>query len=243
MYGEWLESTRGHQPRRWSSNRHSHVQHASDIRCSYHRCEAPPPSTAQTCCHHRGRLHGRDPMNTAASATSATAGGSSPTPPSPEVLSPPPKRVRRRRNELELLRDAEGEGDLLFSPLSCTSPSPPSPSSSPSRPPMPSSATPSSGSPLRLPNAPLDHVPASPTTCPPTPPERPEPSPPAESAPASPPPPPPAAVPPTPSILPGYTIVYIWCPNCKNSLMDNRDFECYACQDRRYYYAADYEQE
>jgi hypothetical protein len=25
--------------------------------------------------------------------------------------------------------------------------------------------------------------------------------------------------------------------------MDNREFECYACQDRRYYYSVDYEQE
>jgi hypothetical protein len=182
--------------------------------------------------------------STAASATTATAGGSPPTPPSPEVMSPPPKRVRRRRNELELLRDAEGEGELLLSPLSCTSPSPPSPSPPPSSSPSPSrSLTPSSASPSRPPSTPLDHVPALPPTCPPTPPERPEPSPPAESAPASLPPPPPAADLPTPSTSPGYTIVYLWCPNCKTSLMDNREFECYACQDRRYYYSVDYEQE
>jgi hypothetical protein len=31
-------------------------------------------------------------------------------------------------------------------------------------------------------------------------------------------------------------LVFKWCPSCKKSLVDSRDFECYACQDRRYYY-------
>jgi hypothetical protein len=40
-----------------------------------------------------------------------------PSPSSPEVITPPPKRTRRRRNEVELLRGLEEEGELLFSPL------------------------------------------------------------------------------------------------------------------------------
>jgi hypothetical protein len=42
---------------------------------------------------------------------------------------------------------------------------------------------------------------------------------------------------------PGYTLVMIWCPSCKTNLIDNRDFECYPCQDRRFYYSVDYEDE
>jgi hypothetical protein len=53
-----------------------------------------------------------------------TRGNSSqlaPSPPpisSPEIQSPPVKRTRRQRNELELFRDHEEEGELLLSPLS-----------------------------------------------------------------------------------------------------------------------------
>jgi hypothetical protein len=74
--------------------------------------------------------------DTAASATAATASGdapTAPTPPSPEAVSQSPKRIRRRRNEVELLRGAEGEEDLLLSPLSCTTPPSTFPSPSPSR--------------------------------------------------------------------------------------------------------------
>jgi hypothetical protein len=42
---------------------------------------------------------------------------------------------------------------------------------------------------------------------------------------------------------PGYTLVFKWCPNCNNNLIDSRDFECLACQDRRYYYSLDYKEE
>jgi hypothetical protein len=45
------------------------------------------------------------------------------------------------------------------------------------------------------------------------------------------------------SISPGYTLVFKWCPNCKTSLIDSHDFECYACQDRRYYCSLEYEEE
>jgi hypothetical protein len=31
-------------------------------------------------------------------------------------------------------------------------------------------------------------------------------------------------------------MVFKWCPSCTKSLVDSREFECYACQDRRYYY-------
>jgi hypothetical protein len=139
------------------------------------------------------------------------------------------------------------------------------------RSPSPSRAlTLSSASPLLPPSAPLDHVPALPLTCPPTPLELLESPPPAEPAPA--PPPPPAADPPLPPTSPlqpasrspaplalansspsssagqptpspGYTIVFKWCPNCKTSLVDNHEFECYACQDRRYYCSMEHEEE
>jgi hypothetical protein len=42
---------------------------------------------------------------------------------------------------------------------------------------------------------------------------------------------------------PGYTLVLIWCPTCKKSLIDNRDYECYMCQERRYYLSLEYEEE
>jgi hypothetical protein len=45
------------------------------------------------------------------------------------------------------------------------------------------------------------------------------------------------------SIIPGYILVFKWCPNCKTSLIDSRDFECYACQDRRYYCSLKYKEE
>jgi hypothetical protein len=247
---------------------HAAGAQTSIFRCCYHWCEAPQPSTAQTCCHHRGRLHGRNLHGHCSlsdcrhsrrkhpHATHTTFA---------EAITPPPKRIRRRRNEVELLRGAEGEDDLLLSPLSCTSPPPPSSSSSPSR-----SLTPSSASPPLLPSALMDHVPASPPTCPPTPPERPELPPPAEPAPASPPlpaadlsspstsPQQPASRPPAPAVLakthrhlrppdscrlPPAIQSSLNSPNCKTNLMDNREFECYACQDRRYYCSVDYEQE
>jgi hypothetical protein len=37
------------------------------------------------------------------------------------------------------------------------------------------------------------------------------------------------------SSTPGYTLTMIWCPSCKKNLIDNRDFECCMCQDKRYY--------
>jgi hypothetical protein len=60
----------------------------------------------------------------------AAAGGDPPLPalstpphtsqtlPSPELLTPPAKRTRRRRNEVELLRDHEEDNELLLSPFS-----------------------------------------------------------------------------------------------------------------------------
>ncbi len=41
--------------------------------------------------------------------------------PSLEIASPPAKKIRKRRNELELLRDYDGEDELLLSPSSQTS--------------------------------------------------------------------------------------------------------------------------
>jgi hypothetical protein len=40
---------------------------------------------------------------------------------------------------------------------------------------------------------------------------------------------------------PGYTLVMIWCPSCNNNLIDNRDIECYMCQDQRYHRSFYYE--
>jgi hypothetical protein len=39
----------------------------------------------------------------------------------------------------------------------------------------------------------------------------------------------------------GYTLVLMWCPFCKNNLIDNRDFECYTCEEKRYYRSLEYE--
>jgi hypothetical protein len=33
----------------------------------------------------------------------------------------------------------------------------------------------------------------------------------------------------------------MWCPFCKNTLIDNRDFECYMCQEKRHYRSLEYE--
>jgi cell division septation protein DedD len=41
----------------------------------------------------------------------------------------------------------------------------------------------------------------------------------------------------------GYVLIFKWCPNCKINLIDSRDFECHACQDRRNYYSLEYEEE
>jgi hypothetical protein len=31
----------------------------------------------------------------------------------------------------------------------------------------------------------------------------------------------------------GYTLIMIWCPFCKKNLIDNHDFECYTCQEKK----------
>ncbi len=116
----------------------------------------------------------------AASAIAAPAGRDGPMPSSPEVTTPPAGRTLRRRNEVELLRDVDGEGDLLLSSLSCTTSPPPLSPSSPPR----SQASFTAWPPL-LPPAPLEHMSSSPPVCLPAPPEFPESPPPAESAPAS----------------------------------------------------------
>ncbi len=41
----------------------------------------------------------------------------------------------------------------------------------------------------------------------------------------------------------GYTLVLIWCPFCKKNRINNRDFECYMCQEKRYYRSLQYEDE
>jgi hypothetical protein len=220
-------------------------------------------------------------------STPSTSPPATPPPPSPETLPPPAKKPRRRRNEIELLRDHDDEDELNISPTPRSRPTTPPSATPPSSIPhatgsLPSTpitpweeasaspllATPapsiafSSPSPCRSPRetthtlhcassppqppAPLDYVPA-----PPTPSERPEPPPPVEPAPASPPPPAADSPPPPPAPSPaaslpsssGYTIVYKWCPSCKRNCIEERDQECYPCQDRRYYYAAEYEQE
>jgi hypothetical protein len=82
---------------------------------------------------------------------------------------------------------------------------------------------------------PLTPPPASPSST----------APPSPSTPSPPTPPPPMTEPPPlqPLPSPGYTLVMIWCPSCKKNLIDNRDFKCYPCQDRRYYYTTAYEDE
>ncbi len=109
---------------------------------------------------------------------------------------------------MELLRGLEEEGELLVSPLSCTtSPSPFSPSSS-SSPSSHASAT--ASSPLLLP-APLEHVPLSPPAGPPAPPELPESPPEVEAAladslsPPSDPPSPSSSLQPAPPLQPTNT--------------------------------------
>ncbi len=112
------------------------ISHAAGAQTITLTCNMPASSAAATTGvrrhrHHRRRRRRRRAAttvgactegistDTAASATAATAGGNPPTPPtppSPEAISPPPKRIRRRRNELELLRGAEGEDNLILSP-------------------------------------------------------------------------------------------------------------------------------
>jgi hypothetical protein len=121
---------------------------------------------------------GAPPTCTAASAVAAPAGYAS-TPSSPEVTSPPAKGTRKRRNEVELLRDVDGEGDLLLSPPSRLA----SPLSFSPSPPSRSEAS-FTASPTLLPPAPPENVPASSPACPPAPPELPMSPPPAEPAPA-----------------------------------------------------------
>jgi hypothetical protein len=41
----------------------------------------------------------------------------------------------------------------------------------------------------------------------------------------------------------GYTLVLMWCPSCKTNMIDNRDYECYMCQEKRYYRSLEYEDE
>jgi hypothetical protein len=105
---------------------------------------------------------------------------------------------------------------------------PASPLLEPALPPEMPATPPSVASSPPTPTPTLATMPSS-TTSPPQPASRPPaPSAPANSSPSL------SAGQPPPS--PGYTVVLKWCPNCKTSLMDSREFECYACQDRRYYY-------
>jgi hypothetical protein len=199
---------------------------------------------------------GAPPTCTANSAVAAPA-GDDPTPPSPEVTTPPAKRTRKRRNEVELLRDVDGEGDLLLSPPSCLASPRSFPPSSPSRSEAFSTASFTASSTL-LPPAPLENVPALPPTCPPAPPELPVSPPPAESAPADQPsqpsdslpppsnaPPPtnePSSPPPQPSpSMPGLPTVpappprlqhqHDWdlCHECREHYHQKSFFHCWFC--------------
>jgi hypothetical protein len=111
------------------------------------------------------------------SASTPSPASPTPTPPSPqqpvlpasspEIRTPPPKRnKRKRRNEVELSRGLDGDGELLLSPLSCTASSLQSSLSPPSNTDMSPTVT----SPP-LPPAPLVIEPATPPTSPPAPPE------------------------------------------------------------------------
>jgi hypothetical protein len=100
----------------------------------------------------------------AVSSTPPSSAQPVPSPSLPEATTPPPKRIRRRHNEVELLRGLEGDDDeLLLSPLSGVASLPsfslPSPSSR---------HTPPTTSPPVLPPVPLNREPVSPTLVPPS---------------------------------------------------------------------------
>jgi hypothetical protein len=115
------------------------ISHAAGCQVLTVSCSIPVPAVTDTAAgrrHRRRRRRGR--ATTAAceepalpsSLPVAAAGGdpplpalstpphTSPTPPSPEFLTPPAKRTRRRRNEVELLRDHVDDNEMLLSPLS-----------------------------------------------------------------------------------------------------------------------------
>jgi hypothetical protein len=119
------------------------ISHAAGCQVLTVSCSIPVPAVTDTAAgrrrrHRRCRRRRRGRATTAAceepalpsSLPVAAAGGdpplpalstpphTSPTPPSPELLTPPAKRTRRRRNEVELLRDHEEDNELLLSPLS-----------------------------------------------------------------------------------------------------------------------------
>jgi hypothetical protein len=58
----------------------------------------------------------REAPTTLSAPTAPSPTQTQPTPPSPDIVSPLAKRTRKQRNELELLRDWEGNDDLLVSP-------------------------------------------------------------------------------------------------------------------------------
>jgi hypothetical protein len=179
---------------------------------------------------------------------------------SPETTPPPVKKTRKRKNEVKLLRDCGEDSEILLSPPpsrgSLTSPPPSSPTSPPasiqlhyqpaqpsdqSSPEVPELLTLEPASqllepalPPEMPAMPPSAAPSPPTPTPmPTSPLQPASRPPASLAPANSSQSSPAG---QPQPSPGYTVVFKWCPNCKKSLVDSREFECYTCQDRRYYY-------
>ncbi len=45
------------------------------------------------------------------------------------------------------------------------------------------------------------------------------------------------------SASPGYTLIMIWCPSCKKSLINECSPECYTCQDQRFYHSLQYKDE
>jgi hypothetical protein len=119
------------------------------------------------------------------------------------IASPPAKRTRKaakRRCEVELLRESNGDDEVLLSPispartapLSPVSPAPTTPKESDSAPTLSPPSEPTSLQPSSPATTPaLLLLPAAPPAGPPTPPPAPPTTPPPSRAPAGPPPPPP----------------------------------------------------
>jgi hypothetical protein len=177
MFGQRLNSPRGVQPRCWAPNVVIFLQLSSASRDLCRSREAPPPSspppkarqsrhrcpgcsgsgyTRFTLYHHPTRC-----FNAATGNTNAV----------PKTAPPPVKKPRKRRNEVELLRDCGESNEILLSPPpSRGSPlSPPLPASSR----QPSQPTPPSDHPAPETTELLRLEPASPLLEPTEPPEMP----------------------------------------------------------------------
>ncbi len=122
-------------------------------RCRRHRCR-----------QRRGRsanVASEAPARAKTPARATTPPPATPAAPSPETAPPPAKRTRKRRNEIELLRDRVENSDFFISPPSSRgtppSPTPPSPTPPAAIPPSQPAPTPNTPPP-----APRDHSPREP---------------------------------------------------------------------------------